>query len=50
MPELPEGYTVERAPDVWTLYVPGGEVVARFVAGAPDKEIEAATRENEERR
>lgn len=45
--KLPEGYRVERDPDVWTLYGPGGEVVARFVAGAPDTEIERAVREHE---
>lgn len=39
---LPEGYKLERDPDVWTLYGPGGEIVARFVAGAPDEEIERA--------
>lgn len=40
--KLPEGYRVERTePDVWTLYGPGGEVVARFIAGnVADEEIE----------
>ncbi len=38
---LPEGYRLSMTdPDVWTLYAPSGEVVARFVAGAPEKEIE----------
>lgn len=46
---LPDGYRVERDPDVWTLIGPGEprerepeEVVARFAAGAPDEEIERA--------
>lgn len=47
---LPEGYRVEYDPDVWTLHGPGGEVVARFVAGVLDEEIEQAAREHEERR
>lgn len=46
---LPSGYRVERDPDVLTLLAPGGEVVARFVVGAPDEEIEKAAREHEER-
>lgn len=44
---LPEGYRVDRDPDVWSLYGPGGEVVARFVAGAPDEEIERAAQDHE---
>lgn len=46
---LPEGYTLERDPDVWTLYEPGGGIVTRFVVGAPDEEIERAALEHERR-
>ena len=42
---LPEGYTLERDPDVWTLYEPNGGIVTRFVVGAPDEEIERAALE-----
>lgn len=45
--KLPDGYRVDRDPDVWTLYSPDGEIVARFVAGAPDEEIERAARDHE---
>lgn len=45
---LPVGYRLERDPDVWTLIGPSGEVVARFVVGAPDEEIERAAREHEQ--
>lgn len=34
-------------PDVWTLYGPGGGVVARFVSGAPDSEVEQAARDHQ---
>lgn len=37
---LPPGHRIERDPDVWTLYSPDGSVVARFVAGVPDEEVE----------
>lgn len=43
---LPEGYRVERDPDVWILYGPGGEVVARFVSGVSAEEIEQAARDH----
>lgn len=46
--KLPEGYRLEYDPDVWTLIGPGGGVVARFVSGAPDEEIERAAREHHE--
>ncbi len=47
---LPPGSTIDRDPDVWTLYAPDGSVVARFVAGAPDEEIEReAWRDHAER-
>lgn len=47
---LPEGYRLEREPDVWTLYGPGGEVVARFIAGVADEEIERVAQEDHEER
>lgn len=49
--ELPEGYRLNRTePDVWSLYGPDGELVARFLPGAPDSEIEAEAEAHEERR
>lgn len=44
---LPDGYRVIYDPDVWTLYAPGGEVVARFVAGVADEVVERAAWEHE---
>ncbi len=44
---LPTGYRVERDPDVLTLYGPGGEVVARWIAGnVADEDIERAAWED----
>lgn len=45
---LPDGYRVERDPDVWTLIAPGGSVVARWIAGnVPDEKIERTARDHE---
>lgn len=48
--KLPEGYRVEYDPDIWTLCGPGGEVVAQFVSGAPDSEVEQAARKHQRSR
>lgn len=48
--KLPEGYGLDRTdPDVRTLVGPDGQVVARFVAGAPDEEVERAASEHQRR-
>ena len=46
---VPQGYRLERDPDTWTLIGPSGEVVARFVAGASDEDIEQVARQHMER-
>lgn len=46
--KLPEGYRLERDPDIWTLIGPGGEVVARFGPGADPVEVEKEAWEHHE--